>query len=299
MINKLHFFQKIFIGILFCVSTPNLVLAQQQFVTLAYLENGLKELKNNEKQVALQLLANELIIDSGLQMNVIPMRTFSEMQESIEDGDIDYVIFNSFHFLSHYDFLQDYFVAPLLAIKRGPSDRENFIIVANKQYADMDLNSLRNKTLSLHPQYLLMKFYLAYLIKQSSGLDYKQFFNKIKHTKTASQAVLDVYFGISDLCIIPKHIFDLTVDLNPAIMKKLVILHQSEEQFFPVLVFSFKHLDGSVRNLINRNLSELNQSVRGEQILDMFNIQSINPVTLEQLQPMRILFQNYQTLSQK
>ena len=299
MTNRLIFFQKIFIAILLCFAISNLVKAEQKTITLAYLENGLKELKNNEKQVALQLLANELIKGSGLQMKVKPVRTFNEMQQLIADGEVDYVIFNSFHFLKHYDFLDQYFVKPLLAIQRGPYDSENFVIVANKRYLDQELGSMRGKTLSLHPQYLLMKFYLEYLVKQSSGLDNLHFFKKIKHTKTASQAVLDVYFGASDLCIIPKHIFDLTVDLNPAIMKKIAIIHESGKQFFPVLVFSFKHVDSSDRKIINENLSVLNESVRGEQILDMFNIQAINPVELDELQPMRILFKNYQSLIQK
>ncbi len=299
MTKRLVFFQKLFFAILFCFAGSNLVKAEQKLFTLAYLENGLKELKNNDKQVALQLFANELIRGSGVQMTVKPVRTFPEMQQLISDGKVDYAIFNGYHLLEHYDFLHDHFVTPLLTIQRGPSGRENFIIVANKQYMGQQLKDLQGKTLSLHPQYLLMKFYLEYLIAKSTGLDILHFFNKIKHTKTASQAVLDVYFGSSDLCIIPKHIFDLTVELNPAIMQKIFIMHQSGKQFLPVLILNFKHVDNSIRSLINKNVSMLNQSARGQQILEMFSLQSVHTVKLEQLQPMQKTFKHYQSLLKK
>ncbi|MCF6252587.1 MAG: PhnD/SsuA/transferrin family substrate-binding protein [Methylococcaceae bacterium] len=299
MIKRLVFFQKFFFAILFCFASSNLVRAEQNVVTLAYLENGLKELKNNEKQIALQLLANELIRDSGVKMIVQPVRSFAEMRQLISDGKVDYTILNGYHLLEHYDFLQSFFVTPLLTIQRGPSDRENFIIVANKQYIGQELINLQGKTLSLHPQYLLMKFYLEYLIENSSGLDILHFFSKIKYTKTASQAVLDVYFGSSDLCIIPKHIFDLTVELNPAIMQKIFIMHQSGKQFFPVLILNFKHVDNTIRTLINKNLSLLNQTARGQQILDMFSIQSVHTVKLKKLHPMQNIFKHYQSLLKK
>ena len=49
--------------LLLCLTDLSVSLAEleKKQVHLAYLENGLSELKNNEKQVALQLLANELI----------------------------------------------------------------------------------------------------------------------------------------------------------------------------------------------------------------------------------------------
>ncbi len=80
-------------------------------------------------------------------------------------------------------------------------------------------------------------------------------------------------FGVSDICIVAKHIFDLSVELNLAILKKVVIVHQSGETFLPVLFFSFNHLNSDIRNSINANMSVLKQTTQGKNILDMFNNQ--------------------------
>jgi len=64
----------------------NIAGAEPNELTMAYVENGLTELRNNEKQVALQLLVNELIKGSGFKMVVKPFSTFSLLQSSIVAG---------------------------------------------------------------------------------------------------------------------------------------------------------------------------------------------------------------------
>ncbi len=75
-----------------------------------------------------------------------------------------------------YDFFQDIIVEPIWTIQRESSDQENYIIVAKKPMTNLQLNSFRGKPVSLHPEYLLMTYYLNYLVKQSSGIDSLRFF---------------------------------------------------------------------------------------------------------------------------
>lgn len=282
--------------IILCLTYTVSVRAAQREITLAYLEQGLSELNENEKQIALQLLANELIKDSGLYMTIKPISTFPEIKRLILAGKIDYVIFNSYHYISHHDFIDQNINTPIWTIQRGPSDKENHIIVANKRHSSLDIKQFKDKTASLHQQYLLMKFYFEYIIKKTSGLNSSTFFKSINNTKTASKALLDVYFGLSDLCIVPKYIYDLSIDLNPALSQKLSIIHQSGERFLPILIFSFKHVDPVSKEVINNNIAKIGDTIRGRQILDMFNIQSVKLTNQEQIKPMINLYTNYQAL---
>ncbi len=286
---------KLFFLVLFYLTSSNLVIANEEQLTLAYLENGLNELSNNKKQMGLQFMADELVKGSDLQMTILSVNTFPEIKRLIKAGKIDYLILNSFYYISHHDFLHQFFTAPIWAVQRGIADKENYILVGQKHTPAQDLKQLQGKRLSFHPQYLLMKFYLKYLIKQSSSLDIDDFFKNLKHTRTASQAILDVFFGISDVCIVPKHIFELTADLNPAIKQKLSIVHQSGEKFLPVLIFDFNRTVSSHEH-INNNLSTIGNSVRGRQLLEMLNIEAIKITNPEQLQPMRELFYSYKAL---
>ena len=267
-----------------------------QDISFAYLEKGLTELKDNEKQIALQLMANELTRNTDLHISIKPVFTFAEMQDLIQKESIDYAILNSFHYLNHYGFFQQFISEPVWGVQRSEFELESYVIVAQKKYADKAIKSFSNKQLSSHQPYLLMNFYLDYWVNKSTGQQTQQFFKKIKYVKTASQAVLDVYFKSSDLCIVPKHIFDLTVDLNPAILKRLTIIHQSESLFSPVLTFTFKHVDPLIKQALNNNFVNFGQTPRSQQILEMFNFQAIKPITLKQLTPMYTLFKNHQAL---
>ncbi len=278
-------------------ASAHLLIAEENQMTTIYLQNGLNELSKNEKQMGLQLLSNELIKDSGMTMVVKPVNTFEKIQQLIKAGEIDYAILNSFHYLKHFDYLHQVANKSLWTIQRGPNSTEKYIIVANKDLKNKTIGQLSGASLSFYPHYLLMNFYLDFTIKQSSGLTREQFFKKMKHTKTASQAILDVFFGISELAIVPRFVFDLTVELNPAIKQQLVIIHQSKETFFPVLIFNFNSRHPPfIKKMVNNNLTTLDDKARGKQILDMFNIRSIKPINFDQLQSMRLLFQQYTLL---
>jgi len=290
-----NFFYRMFF-IVYLLAVSNVVSAEPNELTMAYVENGLTELRNNEKQVALQLLVNELIKDSGFKMVVKPFSNFSQLQRSIVVGDVDFVIINSFHYISHADFFHKEIAEPIWAVLHGPLDYERHILVAHKRYAGLSLQDLKGKQISLYTEHLMMGFNLEYIVKKASGLDSSHFFKKIKSTRTASQAVLDVYFGGSDLCIIPKYLYDLTVELNPAMLKKLVIIKPESEQFVPVLLFNFKYTDPVARDAVNRNITVLEGTVRGKQIMEIFKVQTVNLITENELEPMRKQYQTYQAL---
>lgn len=293
MQNRLKLLHCVFLSILLLLINAGSAADERTDLTLAYLKTGLNDLNNNEKQVALQLLSDELVKNSDLQMTVKSVNTFPEIQHLIIVGEIDYVILNSYHYLTNADFIDQYMSDAIWTIQRGPLDMENYILVTHKKYKNLTLSEFRNKNISFHQQYLLMKFYLTYLVEQTSGLGVDHFFKKIKHTKTASQALLDVYFGGSDLCIVPKHIFDLTIELNPALKQNLAIFHQSGNQFIPVLIIDFNHSSLNNQQIVHKNISTINKSARGRQILEMFNIQSINRTELKRLQSMKQIFQSH------
>ncbi len=248
ILNRFVFNKIAVLSLLLCIF-PMAGSEANKDVIFAYLVAGLTDLKSNERQIALQLLANELTRDTDLKILIKPVLTFARMQDLIEQGKIDFTIINSFHYLDNYQFFQKVITSPVWAVRRGPADFESYLVVAQKQYADIPLNFFRNKQLSTHSQYLLMNFYLEFLLYNSTRDAAQDFFNKIKQTKTASHVVLEVYFNASDLCIVPRHIFDLTVDLNPAILKGLAVIHQSESLFSPALTFTFEHVDESITNL--------------------------------------------------
>lgn len=285
------------VSIIVCLlSLPRTSVANPKEIAIAYLQNGLGHLNSYERQIALQSLANKIFKTQGFNIKLIPFVSFFEMQQSIIQGDIDFSIINSFHYLSHHPFFQQYTVNPIWTVQRGTSAAENYILIANNQHTGKSLADFKNKTISLYKEHLLLEFYLDFLTKKESGQIHSAFFSKIKYTNSISLSVLDVFFGNSDLCLVSSHVFDLATELNPAIKKKVTIIHQSGEKFLPGLLLGFKHVDPSIRHIIDTRVSKFDTSPVGQKILELLSIQRIRTIRQEELSPMLDLFKNYQVL---
>lgn len=293
---KILWFRRLFFLISCSIFFNAAVSAQEQTLTLAYLENGLADLKDSEMQIALQLLAKELTQDSDVNMSIKAVPTLPEMFALIKSGKVNYTIINSFNYIMEKDQLSPYLDATMWAIQRSQKAQEDYVLVVRKETPYKDIGSLSGKRLSLHQDYLLMKLYLQFIVKKNSHLSLEKFFKSVKNTRTASQTVLDVYFSTSDVCIVPQHILDLVAELNPDINNKLKVVHHSGEQFIPALVLSFKGIPENINTIVAHNTEQINRTLRGQQILNMFHIQSLVKTSVNQLDYMIDMYNEYKSM---
>jgi ABC-type phosphate/phosphonate transport system substrate-binding protein len=139
-------------------------------------------------------------------------------------------------------------------------------------------------------------FYLDYIVKKNTGLASDKFFKKIKNTRTDTQAVLDVFFGESDVCLVPQFTLDLVLELNPSIIDKIDLPHRSGADFIPALVLTVPVGSEDITELIRKNLLMLPENTRGQEILSLFKIQGITLISPEALQPMVDIYNDYKKL---
>lgn len=266
-------------------------------VTIAYLQDGLSELQKTEKQVAFKLWAEELTGKGKFEVVILPVTTMSRMSALIKAKAVNFAILNTVHFLNHRDELQEYFDRTIWAVQRTASLYEEYIVVTGKEKNIEKIAQLAGKRFSIAKDRLLMNFYLDYLILKAGYPVSAGFFKKVKETYTASQAVLDVFFGKSDACIVPKHVFDMAVELNPSIMERLKIIHRSGANFIPVLIIGSVFNSDFVNSVLSDSINKIHDSPRGEQIIDLLKIHSAVVIGPEQLAMMSSIYSDYRRLS--
>lgn len=271
--------------------------ADTQHISFAYLEAGLKDLNDADRHVAVQLLAKELIRDSGNEIKVFPLNTMAEMLDMIEVGKVNYVIINSYLYLTGRQKLQPFLTDEIWGIQRAQEAKENYVLVVAQDFNYQNLQSLLGKSISIHKDYLLVNFYLNYLVKKEAKLPINKFFKRIKDTRTDSQAVLDVFFKTSDSCLVPQYIVDLVAELNPSVLKGIRIVHYSGAEFIPALVLRLKNNSVDTSNMIRNNLLTLSDNARGQEIMNLFSIKSIKPINANALQDMIKLYDEYQSMA--
>jgi hypothetical protein len=273
--------------------------AESQKITLAYLETGLKDLNDANRHAALQLLSKELTRGSDLEFQVVALQSMPEMLEMFAAGKLNYIIINSYLYLTDRLKLQYYLNDELWAIQRAEDANEEYVLVVANDYNYKNINSLSGKSISVHKDYLLQKFYLNYLIQKQTGLPVDKFFKRIKETRTDSQAVLDVFFRTSDSCLVPQYVVNLVAELNPAVLQGIHIVHHSGADFIPAIVLVSKNNPMYIGNIVRKNLLTLSESTRGQEILNLFSIKSIRLSNAAALQNMIKIYDDYQSLAVK
>ena len=274
-------------------------IADTQHISFAYLETGLKDLNDADRHVAVQLLAKELIRNSENEIKVFSLKSMAEMLDMIKVGKVNYVIINSYLYLTGRQKLQPFLSDEIWGVQRDKEAKENYVLVVAQDFNYQNLNSLLGKSISIHKDYLLQNFYLDYLVKKEAKLPIDKFFKRIKDTRTNSQAVLDVFFKTSDSCLVPKYVVDLVAELNPAVLKGIRIVHYSGVEFIPALVLRMNNNSVDASNIIRNNLLTLSDNARGQEIMNLFSIKSIKPINANALQDMIKTYDEYQSMTVK
>lgn len=272
----------------------NPVYGQEKNMTLAYIETGLKELNNTDKQVALQILAKHLTKNIDTELAVTPLNSTQEMLDLAKAGKINYSLINSYFYLKNQESLDPLLTREMWAAQRGQQLEEDYVLIVNNDIDYRDIRSLSGKRLSLYADDLLLGFYLQQLIQQETNKVPSSFFKSIKGTRTLSQSVLDVFFKTSDACLVPNHIVDLVMELNPAVKQGIKIVHHSGAHFIMALILVFKNNPEVEANAIRANLQALPNSIAGQQILDLFHVKAITRIQPESLNSMLDLYRQHQ-----
>ena len=121
-------------------------------------------------------------------------------------------------------------------------------------------------------------------------------FGSIEVRTRLSQAVLPVYFGQADLCLVTKNGFDTMVELNPQVGRSLSAIAHSPILISEVTCFR-RTFTGSYRNDTVSAYLEAHLYPEGQQTLTLFQIEAAVPVTPDDLALTQKLYQRYLELS--
>ncbi|MGZ0655579.1 PhnD/SsuA/transferrin family substrate-binding protein [Coraliomargarita sp. W4R72] len=113
-----------------------------------------------------------------------------------------------------------------------------------------------------------------------------------KKDTNLSTAVLSVFFGKADACLVSDGSFDLLCELNPQLRVKLQVLAQS-----PVVmnsaVFTQVGFDPDLENRASKAIEAVGADTQGEQMLTMFRTDSVSGSDLSELQGTLDLYQKW------
>lgn len=185
---------------------------------------------------------------------------------------------------------------PVRNAKLGDSAMTQFVILVRKSHTG-SLEALRNKEILIESggHGSVAAIWLDTLLLERSLPESKLFFQSTDRVDKGSLAVLKLFFGTADACIIQMNTFNVMKELNPQIGADLRVLLTSPE-FLMGIFGVVKGIDKNTEAFILKFVDELSMDEQGVQLLTMFRVKQISEFKPESMNSIETLYQKYMTL---
>jgi len=174
-----------------------------------------------------------------------------------------------------------------------------YVILVNADNQKKGLAGLKNKKLSVLKTNPLGMLFLDTCLMQAKLPPSDRFFAAVHEKAKESQAVLDVFFGQADICVVTDVAFQTMKELNPQVGRKLHVIAESPELINTVGFFRSNYPLDYKEKAIRGMTSEYKHHERGKQIMLLFNIEKMSLINDSQLDSVRKLLADYEKLKRK
>jgi len=254
------------------------------------------EINENDTLAAVKLWSTKLVVTDDVPVNVQPKiyEDVREIETALKKNMVDLInldaseFFDLQHLLDHEKFI--------IAVYGGTITVEYLLLVRRKSRI-ADIKDLRGCVLKFpkNARNALSTIWLDVELAAAGLPATEHFFDQMVSTNKINRAVLPVFFGKADACLVTRKGFETMVELNPQISQQLRILAASKEYIPGFLGFSKSYQSG-IKDVVENNIKNWNQTPAGYQILTMFQMGGLMFQPLEILGPTMELIKKHRRL---
>jgi ABC-type phosphate/phosphonate transport system substrate-binding protein len=260
------------------------------FMASAFLQSN-----RNDVEAALKALAESIGRERGFQVTV-QSRSFhnaATFHEAIKAGEINVAVYDSLTFVAepHPGDLTPVFIpVPKSALGR------RYQVLVRRDSGLRTLDDLRAKSIVelQAPDLSVGHTWLLSLLLAKGVRAHEEFFGSVEYVDRPTAAVLPVFFGRKDACLVDDLAFNLMVELNPQVGARLQSLEISAPLVGAVVCVSESSwASREFRPAFLKALGELHLMPAGRQMLNLFKMDHLVPFREADLDTARELWASY------
>ncbi len=264
-----------------------------------YLSEGTDTLDYKDGRIAFEMWVNDIAEKENIHIEV---EFYDEHKKILDD-----FTNSTKHWLISVDplfYLQDYkkydkTVRDIWASQHGPDRLEKMVLLVRKSSGINTLADIKGKKLMSQKDDLLGRIFLDKELFATHACSSEGFIDSMSMTDKDSTAILKTYFGQVDASIVTKHSFELAREMNPALGKELKILVESPRLFAPLLILTHRSAGDELDQAFARSVADLENTVKGRNILTLFKMKRMIILSGTELQAMREYYQEYLDLKRR
>ncbi len=274
--------QRYFIALISLVvlAMPLLLHAKSlEYVKIGFLFDHTEKTLHDDATTAVKLWVHSIAKSHDFKTDPVFFKDFVSLLNALKEGEIGCVILSSKIYLEHAADIDPYIWDGWTSSK---TDAKTFryYIVTNRSDDYLTKNKLR---ISYADDELLAKEVAHAHIQQH-------------HTyitaKSSSRALLNLFFGKTDVAVVPELTWKTSVEMNPQLRKQLHVILKTEPIFINTLFFYAKSITPSLRQKFIYATEHLYSTKEGAQLSRLFKIKKIFPLTLNDLNALKTFYKN-------
>lgn len=272
-----------------CPSDKNTAGAKKEII-FGFASSLFPESTSRDFKISFQLWLREVFDRSSLNYFEPRLEVFDVGKLSsayIRENNLYMLVLNSVEFLEKENSIK---VEPV--ITTNVTVNSSFVVVSSGRFKSIDDLKGGSLTLTTHGGGVIADFWIKYLLAKRGVADINSYFKTISDAGHESEALLSVFFGKSDACVIRKEVFETTCELNPQIRKKTNVLETSPGLLQSVFCFTDKFNERERKDFMEAAF-KMDDTQAGRQILTFFGQARLLKVTDENMYSIRRLYSEY------
>lgn len=282
-----------------CMATP-LFPTEIPNGKMGVLLEGLDMVKGKDAKIAIQVWISELMSQYSAEKKAIDLLYYSDKEAAINDfisGKIGYLTLNTYFYLKEQEKLRPQ-TKSIYTFYATPKNYLRFVLVTKKENP-VQIKNYKNKVLGIPKTNYMESLYLDSLLMNSGLPVTTKFFSGIKKFDKESTVLLKLFFDKVDICIVPENVWDLMVEMNPQMTKKLKIIEKSEQVFLTALSLINKHWDNELFEIHQKSTQIMKETGKGKKIVNLLKIDSYALIEERAMIPLLSYYEQYKKLKEK
>ncbi len=265
----------------------------------AFTSDMISGVDRDDATLALNIMLERIVKRKlvGYRGEILILPDIETAIQKSNSGNIDIIAMTSINYLQARDQMR---MIPSFVSTIGDNVEQELVLIVQKGQDNKILSQLQNKKIIIEKGNIgnIALMWLDTLLFEHALQESGVFFQTIKRVNKSSRAVLPVFFGQADACIVLRRTYKTMVELNPQVGKQLTIMFESPAFLFTVTCFDSK-VDERIKTAVMEFYNTAAEEPMTKQLTLMFHYEKITSYKPEYLINIGKLYEKHKAIKTK
>jgi ABC-type phosphate/phosphonate transport system substrate-binding protein len=272
---------------------PIATVCEEAFLKYAVSQKMIGDTNENDALASVKIWTESLAEQLGIEKNPLPhlYHDLVQLKDAVSNATADFFYITTeeyFHLRAYFD--TQNCIVPV----KNDSPYEKYILLAHKDSGILSLKDLAQSSLVMfdNSRMIVGPAWLDNLLFEENLGSLEKHFKSIELVSKVNMAILPVFFQKKNACFVTRDAYLIMAELNPQLLKQLVIVAESEP-FVPAGLFFRKGYASSFKQRLYEEITQWTEIPSYRQLAVIFQLDGLIPSESTILDETVLVFQKH------